>query len=189
MQLGGRTLGLVGFGGIGRAVARSADGLGMNVIAFDPQARLLGGTEPVRFVNSLDELLERCSVLSLHCPLTPATRGLIGAREIGLLQAGSIVINTARGGLIDEGALAEALRAGRLSGAGLDTFDEEPLRADHPLAALPNVVMTPHMGGSTDAALEAVAVVAAKHALAVLNRERLNPAVCVNPSVLEHLDP
>ena len=113
LQLAGRTLGLVGFGGIGRAVARAALGLGMRVVAFDEYLRSGSGVPEVEMAASLDELLGRVDVLSLHCPLTPETRGMIGRSQLARLRQGAIVVNTARGELIDEAALAEALRDGR----------------------------------------------------------------------------
>ena len=183
LQLAGRTLGLVGVGGIGRAVARAALGLGMRVVAFDEYMRPDSAMLEVELAASLDDLLGSVDVLSLHCPLTPETRGLIGPAQLARLRRGAIVVNTARGGLIDEAALAESLQSGQLAGAGLDTFaDEPPLHS--PLLSLRNVVMTPHMGGSTDAALAATAITAVEHALKVLRGEPVDPEVCVNPSIL-----
>lgn len=183
LQLSGRILGLVGFGAIGKAVARAAIGLGMTVLAFDPVARSEPGLD-VTMVESLPALLARSQVLSLHVPLTPHTRGMIGARELALLPPGALLVNTSRGGLVDEAALAAALAAGHLFGAGLDTFGEEPLPPTHPLCARPDVVMTAHMGGSTDAALDATARLAAVHALAVIKGRPVDRAVCVNPETL-----
>jgi D-3-phosphoglycerate dehydrogenase len=184
LQLSGKTLGLVGFGGIGKAVARGALGLGMRVIAFDPVAKPEPGLA-VELVDSLAALLPRSNVLSLHVPLTAQTRGLIGAAELAALPRGAVLVNTARGGLVDETALAEALASGRLYGAGLDTFAAEPLQPTHPLCARPDVVMTAHMGGSTDAALDATARTAALHALAVIHGRPVDRAVCVNPETLK----
>jgi len=183
MQLSGRTLGLIGLGAIGRSVARAAKGLGMHVIAYDPYAS--SQTGEVEMVGSLDALLQRSNVVSLHCPLTDETRNLIGAPQLARMPKGAILVNAARGGLVNDVALAEALQSGQLSGAGLDTLPKEPLPADHPYMKLSNLVMTPHIGGSTDTALDSVAVIAVDHALAVLNGLPVNPAVCVNPSVLK----
>jgi D-3-phosphoglycerate dehydrogenase len=183
LQLSGRTLGLVGFGGIGRAVARAALGLGMRVVAFDPQVG--PGVDPaVPLVESLPALLAQSQIVSLHVPLTPATRGLIGAAELAAMPRGAILVNTARGGLVDEAALAEALRTGHLHGAGLDTLSEEPPSPNNPLLGRPEVVMTPHMGGSTDAALDATARTAALHALAIIQGRPVDRAACVNPETL-----
>ena len=183
-QLAGRTLGLVGLGAVGRAVARTATALGMRVLALD--AFVSPGLVPpsVTMVNSLHALLPQADVLSLHCPLTDETRGMIGRDQLAALPAGAIVINTARGPLIDELALIEALRSGHLWGAGLDTFAKEPIVAGNPLTELPNIVMTPHVGGSTDMAIEAVAAISAENALAVLRGDRVDPAICINPHVL-----
>jgi len=136
-RLRGRTLGLVGFGRIARAVAGRGEALGLVPVAFDPAV-------PDAGVGSLEELLPRADVLSLHVPLTETTRGLVGRRELELLPDGAVVLNTARGGLVDEDALAEALAAGRLRGAGLDVLAGEPPPGDHPLRRAPNVVLTPH---------------------------------------------
>lgn len=147
-ELAGRTMGLLGFGRIGREVALRARAFAMEVVACDP---LLGqwpaGYEWVQPVT-LDELLAGCDVLSLHVPLTPENRGSIGARELGLMRKDAILVNCARGGVVDEGALHAALAAGALRGAALDVFEHEP-PGELPLLALPNVIATPHVGAST----------------------------------------
>jgi D-3-phosphoglycerate dehydrogenase len=150
VELGGKTLGLAGFGAVGRRVAALARGFGMEVMAYDPllaaEEVTAGGARP----SGWTELLASADYLSLHLPLTPETRGLI-SREVIFsgLKPGARLINCARGGLVDEAALAEALASGRLAGAGLDVFEKEPPNADHPLLALENVVVTPHVGAST----------------------------------------
>jgi D-3-phosphoglycerate dehydrogenase / 2-oxoglutarate reductase len=136
-RLRGRTLALLGFGRIARAVAERAAGFGFRVVAFDP------GVADAN-VQSLEELLQQADVLSVHVPLTDVTRGLVGARELDLLPSGAVVLNTSRGGILDEDALVDALGTGRLRGAGLDVLADEPPPPDHPLRALPNVVLTPH---------------------------------------------
>jgi D-3-phosphoglycerate dehydrogenase / 2-oxoglutarate reductase len=184
LQLSGRTLGLIGYGGIGKAVARMALGFGMRVVAFDPIAR----PEPesaVEMVDSLERLLPRSNFLSLHVPLTVQTRGMIGKRELEALPRDAVLVNTARGGLVDETALVAALTSGLLYGAGLDTFASEPLTPDDPLCTRSDVVLSAHMGGSTDAALDATARMAAQHVLAVLNGRPIDRAVCANPETLE----
>lgn len=183
-QLAGRTLGLVGFGQIGQRVARVALALDMRVLAFDPG---LGGVSPVAGVavrDSLDALLPDCHVLSLHCPLTAATRGMLGRAQLARLQPAALVINTARGELIDEAALLDALASGQVAAAGLDTFCQEPLLPGNPLFAHPHVVMTPHIGGSTPDALAAMAAGAARHVLAWLNGESPQRSACINPHIL-----
>ncbi|MFO1406085.1 MAG: 2-hydroxyacid dehydrogenase [Steroidobacteraceae bacterium] len=141
-ELTGRTLGIVGHGALGRGVARAAQAFGMQVaIANRP-----GGERQAGRVD-LDELLPRADVLSLHCPLTPATTGLIGARELARMKPDAVIVNTARGGLIDAQALADALRAGRLGGAAIDVLAEEPPVNGNPLLAgdIPNLLVTPHV--------------------------------------------
>lgn len=182
LELSGRTLGLVGYGAIGERVAAIALAFGMRVLAHDPSATRPGNG--VTLLGSLEALLARADILSLHCPLTPATQGLLGRRELALLPPGAIVVNTARGGLIDERALAEAISAGRLFGAGLDTFEDEPLPRTHPFHALNEVVMTPHMAGSTDAALSATAESAVRNALSILRDEPVPHRLVVNPDAL-----
>ena len=183
-QLAGRTLGLVGFGNVGQRVARVALALDMRVLAFDPA---LGGVSPLAGVDvrrSLDALVPDCDVLSLHCPLTPATHGLLGHAQLSRLRPGALLINTARGELVDEAALLNALASGQLSAAGLDTFCQEPLLPGNPLFAHPDIVMTPHIGGSTPDALGAMAEDAARHVLAWLNAEPVLRNACVNAHIL-----
>lgn len=146
-ELPGKTVGLVGFGRNGRGVARRLRGFGCRVVYADvveaPPPRYGARRVP------LEELLRTADVVSLHCPLTPETRGLLGARNLDLLQAGAVIINTARGELVDEAELVQRLSDGRLGGAGLDVFAAEPPPADHPLWRLPNVVVTPHVAAGT----------------------------------------
>ena len=185
LELRGRTLGLVGFGQVGQRVATVALAIGMPVMAFDPA--LPGCASPVpsvRLAASLDELLRASDVLSLHIPLTPRTRHLIGAAQLAALPANAILINTARGEIVDEPALVAALQSGRLFAAGLDTMAVEPLPADSPLAHLSNVVLTPHVGGSTPAALAAMAAGAARNVLGFLRGQPPHVSACVNPQVL-----
>jgi D-3-phosphoglycerate dehydrogenase len=149
-ELGGKTLALIGFGAVGRKVAALAKGFGMEVLVYDPlvtaEAIAAEGARPAAW----PELLAAADFVSLHLPLTPETRGLISREVIfSRLKPGAILVNCARGGLVDEAALAEALASGRLAGAGLDVFENEPPGADHPLLALENVVVTPHLGAST----------------------------------------
>ena len=184
LQLAGRRLGLVGFGQVGQRVATVALALGMEVHAFDPGLR---GPAPVAGVvlhDTLDALLPLSDVLSLHIPLNAHTRGLFDAARLALLPRGAIVVNTARGEVIDEPALVEAVQSGALFAAGLDTMAVEPLPAGSALAALPNVVLTPHVGGSTPAALEGMATGAARNVLGFLTGQRPDPISCVNPQVL-----
>lgn len=148
----GKTLGLVGFGGIGQLTARLARALGMRVIAHDPlipaDAAVWAETGVVGC--ELDDLLAEADAVSLHVPLTEATRGLFDAGRIGRMKPLAVLINTARGGIVDEAALADALKRGRLAGAAIDVFEREPLTAGSPLAGAPNLILTPHIGGVTE---------------------------------------
>lgn len=147
----GKTLGLIGFGDIGRQAAALAQAFGMRVVAHDP---MLSADDPVWSVTgvdgvALDALLAQSDAVSLHVPLVAATRHLINAQRIAAMKPGAVLINTARGGVVDEAALAGALRDGHLSGAALDVFEAEPLPVDSALAGVPNLVLTPHIGGVT----------------------------------------
>ena len=149
-ELKGRTLGIVGLGRIGSEVARRAAAFEMDVVAYDPyvpEARFQGLR--VERADSLGALLSQSDVVTIHTPLTAETRGMIGKREVGKLKAGAIVLNLARGGIVEEDALAAALRSGWLGGAALDVFSREPLPANDPLRSAPNLFLTPHIGAST----------------------------------------
>lgn len=185
LELQGRTLGLVGFGEVGQRVARVALALGMPVVAFDPGLRMVPqGLEAVRLLPTVDAVVQAADVLSLHVPLNSATRGLMDAARIAQMRPGSILINTARGEVVNEPALINALRSRQLFAAGLDTMAVEPLPPDSPLLLLPSVVLTPHVGGSTPAALAAMARGAAQTVLAALLHGQIDPAHCVNPQAL-----
>ncbi|MBU6441716.1 MAG: hydroxyacid dehydrogenase [Betaproteobacteria bacterium] len=150
-EIAGKTLGLLGFGDIGRRTARLGQAVGMQVLAYDPvvpaDAPVWSETGVQR--RELDALLQECDVLSLHVPLTEATRGLLDAPRLARMREGAVLINTARGGVVDEAALADALRAGRLGGAALDVFGHEPLPAGSVLAGVPRLLLTPHIAGLT----------------------------------------
>jgi D-3-phosphoglycerate dehydrogenase / 2-oxoglutarate reductase len=158
-EIKGRTLGIVGVGRIGGEVATRARAFGMTVIGYDPyiaQERFDG--LHVRRCATLDELLDECDVLTVHTPLTDETTGMIGAAQLARLRAGAVVCNLARGGIVDEPALALALRSGHLHGAAVDAYTKEPLAPDHPYRSAPNMLLTPHIGASTDQAQRNVAV-------------------------------
>lgn len=170
-QLAGKTLGILGLGRVGREVARRAIGLDMKVVGLDPflapdRAAQLG----IESVPDLDALLPRCDFLTLHVPGGPETRDLIGAAQLARLPKGARVLNCARGGIVNEPALVEALQSGHLAGAALDVFAQEPPPADHPLLKLPNVVLTPHLGASTVEAQTSVAREAAQLLIDFLTR-------------------
>lgn len=181
-QLSGLTLGLVGLGVIGRGVAGVARALGMRVLAFDPA---LPGLAPdgIEIVPTLEALLTQSDALSLHCPLTTQTKNLIGSAQLQAMRPRSILINTARGGLVDEAALTVALASGHIAAAALDSLAEEPPPPGYPLLNQPGLILTPHVGGSTEAAMEATAVAAARNVLASLNGKTVSEGVCVNPDV------
>jgi glyoxylate reductase len=160
----GATLGLVGLGAIGRAVARRAVGFGMRVVGWSRTPRDVPGVTAV----PLEELLRTSDFVSLHVALADETRGLLGARALACMKPGAILVNTTRGGVVEEAALAAALREGRLAAAGLDVFEHEPLPADSPLLGLPNVVLTPHIGSASIATRARMADLAVANLLAGL---------------------
>jgi (S)-sulfolactate dehydrogenase len=169
-EVAGKTLGVVGFGDIGRCAARLARGLGMRIVAHDPG---LVANSPVWAEEgaaraSLDDVFAIADVVTLHVPLTPETRRLVDARRLASMKPDAILVNTARGGVVDEAALAEALRAGRLGAAALDVFEHEPLPAGSPLADCPNLVLTPHIAGVTRESNERVSALVAERVAAAL---------------------
>src|SRR5262249_12988223 len=176
-EICGKVLGIVGMGNIGRLVAERGQGLKMKVIAYDPfltaeKAQQLG-VEPV----SLDALLQRSDFVSIHTPLLPETRNLINAAALAKMKPTARLINCARGGIVDEAALADALREKRLAGAALDVFEQEPPPADHPLLKLDNVICTPHLGAATAEAQVAVSVAIAEQIVQFLVFDVIHNAV------------
>jgi D-3-phosphoglycerate dehydrogenase len=173
------TMGLVGFGAIARHTAVYAKALGIDVRAFDPFADDAAFAEAgVTRDTAVEDLLAASDIVSLHCPLTPQTRNLLDDKAIGLMKPGSFVVNTARGGLIDEDALVRAIDSGHIAGAGLDTFATEPPAQDHPFWSRQQIVVTPHIGGVTKQANVRVGVDAVEGILAVIQgrdpgRERI----------------
>jgi D-3-phosphoglycerate dehydrogenase / 2-oxoglutarate reductase len=151
IQLNGKTLGVIGLGAIGRQFARIAQGIGMRVIAWTMHPNPALGFELV----ALDELLRSSDVVSLHLRQSPETVGFLGRAQFDMMKPAAILVNTARGPIVDEPAMLEALRSRRIAGAGLDVFDIEPLPPGHPLTKLDNVVLTPHCAGVTPEVLEA----------------------------------
>ena len=169
-EAAGKRLGLVGFGSIGRVTARKAMALGLRVEAYDPQLRdddpvwKASGVRP----RGLDDLVAQSDVLSLHVPLTPQTRGLFDGARLARMKRGAILVNTARGGVVDEAALAASLRGGHLGGAALDVFGDEPLPAGTPLAGVPRLILTPHIAGVTAESNERVSDLIAERVAEVL---------------------
>lgn len=164
------TVGLVGFGNIGRAAGRMCrGGFGATLLAYDPTVDAATmAAEGAEKMPDLATLLERADIVSLHLPLSATTRHLIGAAELARMQRHAIIVNTSRGGIIDEAALHDALREGRIAGAGIDVFEQEPPSPHNPLFALKNVVLSPHIGGATLAARKRSSTRSAQAALAVL---------------------
>ena len=178
VELKGKELLIVGFGRIGREVAKRAAAFGMKISVFDPYADRSADAGAL-FVDSLARGLATADVLSLHVPLGSETRNLIGRVELAALRPGAIVINTARGGILDEKALLESVASGHLRGAGLDTFEQEPLPPQHPLLAERRIVLSPHSAALTDESLLAMGIATARNALAGLDGT-LDPALVVN---------
>ncbi|UCE88023.1 MAG: D-glycerate dehydrogenase [Deltaproteobacteria bacterium] len=173
----GAVLGSVGLGQIGRAMARRAAGFGMRVLGWSRSRRRVAGVERV----ALEDLLAGSDAVTIHLALTPETRGLLDARALARMKPEAFLINTARGGIVDEAALAEALAAGRLAGAGIDVFESEPLAPSSPLLALENVVLTPHIGSASIATRVRMADLAVENVLAGLAARALPH--CANPEV------
>jgi phosphoglycerate dehydrogenase-like enzyme len=183
--LAGRTLGILGLGRHGRPVARIAAAFGMLVLAWDRDpGRDYPDDEPVAERLPLDDLLERSEVVSVHLRLSPASTGLLDAGRLARMRPGAILINTARGAIVDEQALVAALTTGRLAGAGLDVFATEPLPADHPLRTAPNVVLTPHIGWKVDEVFAEWAEIAADQLAAWLDG-RLPAAEVLDPAAAQ----
>jgi D-3-phosphoglycerate dehydrogenase len=185
LELAGKTVLIVGFGRIGTRSARRCQGFDMNVLIFDPyvdQAKIRdAGCEPV---SVLDSALPRADFVSIHCPKNPETIGLFNTARLGRMKKGAFIVNTARGGIIDESALHDALISGHLAGAGLDVFDMEPTPAENRLLTLDNVIASPHMAGVTVEAVAGMALVTAQNILGVLDGKP-NRANAINPEVLD----
>lgn len=169
MELGGKTLGLIGLGAIGLRMAEMATALRMRVIGHDPYAKQLPAyVEPV----DLDTLWREADAISLHCPLTEQNRGLVNASALAQCRRGVILVNTARGGLVDESALLTAVQSGQVMAAGLDSFAVEPMTPGHPFQGQRNIILSPHVGGVTSAAYVNMGVAAVNNLLAVLANSR-----------------
>jgi glyoxylate reductase len=177
----GKTIGIVGAGRIGQAVARRAQGFGMRVLYYDPKRLTEEEERKLRIIyKPYDELLAESDFISMHPQLTSETRHLLGARELGLMKKTAIVINTSRGPVIDEAALAQALVDRRIAGAGLDVYENEP-KVTPALLEMPNVVLTPHLGSAVFELREGMAHVVVDNVIAVIEGRR--PPNCINPEV------
>lgn len=190
-QLEGKTLGIVGLGRVGQAVAQRAAGFDMRVLGFDPFLSAERASElGIESVPHLHELWPQCDFITLHTPLTPETRNIVSGKALESMRQGVRIINCARGGLIDEEALLEALNTGHVAGAAIDVFDPEPPPADHPLVHHPKVLVTPHLGASTEEAQVAVAEEASRLLIDYLTRGQVRFAVnmpSLNRAELEDL--
>ncbi|AQA17561.1 D-glycerate dehydrogenase [Halioglobus japonicus] len=176
-DVSGATLGIVGMGAIGQAMARRAQGFGMRVLGWNRSPRDVAGIDSV----DLDKLLAESDFVSIHVALADETRMLINADKIALMKPGSVLVNSARGGIVDEDALAQALLSGHLYAAGIDVFEREPVPTDNPLLTLPNVVVAPHIGSATVNTRARMADLAVENALAALAGERMPH--CFNPQI------
>ena len=182
-DLSGKTLGLVGGGRVGAQLTRiAARGFGMRVLVYDPyataaQADAMGAEK----FASLDAMLAASDIVSIHVPLTGETKNLLGRERIARLKPGAVLVNTARGGIVDEAALAEAIAGGRLAGAGLDVFENEPPEPGNPLLALPNVVLSPHVAGITEDSARKMAIGAAQGVVDALQGRK--PEAMLNPEI------
>ncbi|SFU16530.1 hydroxyacid dehydrogenase [Mesorhizobium sp. YR577] len=169
-DIAGSVIGLIGFGAIGRETGRLAKALGMRVLVLDPMTSADSMRQSgFEVAAGLDELLTSADIVSLHCPLTNETRNLIDAKRLSQMKPDALLVNTARGGIIDETALLEALRERRIGGAALDSFSVEPPPADSPLWSLDNLIVTPHVAGVTKGSAIQMAETAARHIISVLD--------------------
>jgi len=192
VEVRGKFLGTVGLGRVAQEVVRRAQGLGMSVLAYDPYVTAEYANQRGVELVDLDTLVARADFLTLHVPLTPQTRHLIGRDRLALMQPTARLINVARGGIVDEQALVEAVQTGKLAGAALDVYEQEPLGADSPLRGCANIILSPHLGGSTVEAQEKVAEDVALQVLDVLNDRPARYAVnapIIPPKDLEFLVP
>lgn len=169
-EIYGKTLGIIGFGKIGKSVAKRAKGFEMEVLCYDVYPDLEFSKEYGITYCSLEELLKRSDIVTIHVPLTPETRGLIGERELGMMKPTAFLINTSRGGIVDERALYDTLSNKKIAGAALAVMEQEP-PINSPLLQLDNVVITPHIGGYTGEAINNMGIVAAKNIVLVLNNK------------------
>ena len=182
VELRNKVLGIVGFGQIGRRVARIAKGFEMSVVGYDPYISAAQFRESGATKLTLAGVLSEADILTIHVPLDASSRHLIGGKELSLAKKGAFVVNTSRGGIIDESELYRALAAGRLAGAALDVFEVEPVEKDNPLLSLDNVVVSPHMAGVTYEVTTPIAEIACADIARVLNGER--PTYLCNPGVI-----
>ena len=184
IEVSEKILGIIGFGSIGRDLATLVKPLNMRILIFDPLLTEDDIPAGVVRMNDLDMLLREADVVSMHCPLTESTRGMIGIDQLKMMKPSAFLINAARGELIDEAALVKALRDGLIAGAGLDSFAKEPPEPDNPLWALPNVLVTPHVAAVTTESFRRMGMQAAKNILSILDNENIDRSCVLNAEVL-----
>lgn len=187
VDIRGKTLGIIGFGRIGHVVARTAQGFAMRVIYYDPVRDPQAEAAGLATYRERDDVFREADFLTVHCYLDETTRRSIGMREFRLMKPTAFFINTARGGIVDQDALVEALTSGAIAGAGLDVMDPEPLDPSHPLCRLPNAVLLPHIGSATVETRRAMIELATRNTIAALTGG--TPEAMVNPEALAHRVP
>ncbi len=185
LHIKGKVLGLIGFGRIGSRVAELVLPLNLKILIFDPYLKVEDLPKNDVLCKTIDELLRLSDIVSLHCPLTAASKHLINKERLAIMKSTAVIINTARGGLIDETALAKALIDGKLRGAAIDAFEQEPPEADNPLLKLDNVIASTHIGGSSDKSFINMGVGAVSNLLKVLSFQKLDKACWVNAQELK----
>ena len=191
-ELSGKTLGVIGTGSIGGLVVRRAQGFGMKVLGYDPFLAPDAATSLGIELVDLPDIWKRCDAITLHVPLTEQTKNMVAKDQLAQMRPGAVLVNCARGGLVDEKALVDALRAGKIAGAALDVFEHEPPPPDHPLFSCPNFIGTPHLGGSTEDAQQSVATIVCEAMVDYLTTGTVRNAVnvpSVSGEVLERLGP
>lgn len=184
LELFGKTLGVIGFGKIARRLVELIAPFKMNILVYHPSETKEALPENVRKVENVETIFAKADILSLHCPLTPETKNLVCEATISRMKAGIYIINTARGGIVNESDLFTALKNGRVAGAALDVFEKEPPAPDHPLFTLDNVIPTTHVAGMSDNSFKNMGLDAVKNALTVLKGEKINPDFLVNKGIL-----
>ena len=189
LELTGRSIALIGCGQIARHLVKLLQPFDVTISAFVRRMPEDARTAGIHFTRRLDEALEDADIISIHCPLTADTRNLISAPQFDLMKPSAILINTARGGIVDEPALIAALKAGTISAAGLDCFASEPLPANSALYELPNVIMTPHIAWATKEAAARMGYLSARNILSIINNQPPDMDCLINPCVLEHQQP
>ncbi|MEL6820133.1 MAG: hydroxyacid dehydrogenase [Calditrichota bacterium] len=183
-ELTGKTLGLIGYGNIARHLAKLVAPLGMNVVTYDPFITSEELPAHISKVDSPEAVFSRSDILSVHSPLTPETQNLVNKTTIAAMKSGGYIINTARGGIVNEADLYEALQSGHLAGAALDAFEKEPPEMDNPLFKLDNIIFTTHIGGMSNKSFRNMGFQSSENLLTVLKGEQLHSSVVVNKDVL-----